>query len=142
MDSFSSPSGGSSPKFSSEDLMDQLKVQLAQAYAEEFLEVPITISVWRKWISSAIIDPYYSVFFCIVRYTLKFLREFEVVRQSVLVIGLYSYRGRNCDLCWDQNNGICISEFQGIFFRILRTGIYYVFDLVLLASNYWRIGTI
>ncbi|CAI9759306.1 unnamed protein product [Fraxinus pennsylvanica] len=38
MDSFSSPSVGSSPKFSTEDLMGQLKVQLAQAYAEEFLE--------------------------------------------------------------------------------------------------------
>ncbi|KAI3453290.1 hypothetical protein Pfo_009953 [Paulownia fortunei] len=38
MDSFSSPSSGSSPKFSTEDLMDQLKIQLAQVYAEEFLE--------------------------------------------------------------------------------------------------------
>ncbi|KAG8382579.1 hypothetical protein BUALT_Bualt05G0092300 [Buddleja alternifolia] len=38
MDSFSSPSSGASPKISSDDLMDQLKTQLAQAYAEEFLE--------------------------------------------------------------------------------------------------------
>ncbi|XP_022892986.1 mitochondrial import inner membrane translocase subunit Tim13-like isoform X2 [Olea europaea var. sylvestris] len=38
MDSFSSPSAGSLPKFSTEDLMGKLKVQLAQAYAEEFLE--------------------------------------------------------------------------------------------------------
>ncbi|KAK4423170.1 Mitochondrial import inner membrane translocase subunit Tim13 [Sesamum alatum] len=38
MDSFSSPSTGSSSKFSADDLMDQLKLQLAQAYAEEFLE--------------------------------------------------------------------------------------------------------
>ncbi|XP_075508696.1 LOW QUALITY PROTEIN: mitochondrial import inner membrane translocase subunit TIM13-like [Primulina tabacum] len=39
MDAFSSPpSTGSSSKFSPEDLMDQLKTQLAQAYAEEFLE--------------------------------------------------------------------------------------------------------
>ncbi|KAL1828203.1 hypothetical protein DCAR_0207398 [Daucus carota subsp. sativus] len=40
MDSFSSPSasGGSSPPISQEDFMNQLKTQLAQAYAEEFLE--------------------------------------------------------------------------------------------------------
>ncbi|KAL3834886.1 hypothetical protein ACJIZ3_009622 [Penstemon smallii] len=38
MDSFSSPSSGSSPKISTEDLMENLKVQFAQAYAEEFLE--------------------------------------------------------------------------------------------------------
>ncbi|XP_076922996.1 mitochondrial import inner membrane translocase subunit Tim13-like [Bidens hawaiensis] len=39
MDSFSSPSSSShDPKMSAEDFMDQLKVQLAQAYAEEFLE--------------------------------------------------------------------------------------------------------
>ncbi|WJZ82144.1 hypothetical protein VitviT2T_001929 [Vitis vinifera] len=40
MDSFSthSPSSGSSPQMSTEDFMDQLKTQLAQAYAEEFLE--------------------------------------------------------------------------------------------------------
>ncbi|CAN6480550.1 unnamed protein product [Victoria cruziana] len=39
MDSFSSPSpvGSSSPP-STEQLMDQVKTQLAQAYAEEFLE--------------------------------------------------------------------------------------------------------
>lgn len=43
MDSFSSPSSGSSPNFSPGDLMEQLKHQLAQAYAEEFLEVSITI---------------------------------------------------------------------------------------------------
>lgn len=41
MDSFSNPSasGGSSPPISQEDFMNQLKSQLAQAYAEEFLEV-------------------------------------------------------------------------------------------------------
>lgn len=39
MDSFSSPSGGSSPQFSAQDFKDQLKTQLAEAYAEEFLEV-------------------------------------------------------------------------------------------------------
>ncbi|KAL6501537.1 protein translocase subunit [Orobanche gracilis] len=38
MDSFSSPSSGSSPNISAEDMMDQLKAQLAQVYAEEFLE--------------------------------------------------------------------------------------------------------
>ncbi|KAL8201003.1 hypothetical protein R6Q57_012342 [Mikania cordata] len=39
MDSFSSPSSSSpSSQMSAEDFMDQLKVQLAQAYAEEFLE--------------------------------------------------------------------------------------------------------
>ncbi|KAL4570657.1 hypothetical protein LXL04_026317 [Taraxacum kok-saghyz] len=39
MDSFSSPSSSSpSSQMSTEDFMDQLKVQLAQAYAEEFLE--------------------------------------------------------------------------------------------------------
>ncbi|KAK2981960.1 hypothetical protein RJ640_019180 [Escallonia rubra] len=38
MDSFSTPSGGASPQVS-QDFMDQLKNQLAQAYAEEFLEV-------------------------------------------------------------------------------------------------------
>lgn len=43
MDSFSSPSSGSSPKFSQEDLMEQLRAQIAQAYAEEFLEVSVTI---------------------------------------------------------------------------------------------------
>ncbi|THG20636.1 hypothetical protein TEA_000992 [Camellia sinensis var. sinensis] len=39
MDSFSSPSSGSSSQMSTEDFMSQLKTQLAQAYAEEFLEV-------------------------------------------------------------------------------------------------------
>lgn len=41
MDAFSSsPSSGSpSQQFSSSDFKDQLKTQLAQAYAEEFLEV-------------------------------------------------------------------------------------------------------
>ena len=39
MDSFSAPSSGSSSQMSTEDFMDQLKTQLAQAYAEEFLEV-------------------------------------------------------------------------------------------------------
>ncbi|CAL5425765.1 unnamed protein product [Camellia sinensis] len=38
MDSFSSPSSGSSSQMSTEDFMSQLKTQLAQAYAEEFLE--------------------------------------------------------------------------------------------------------
>ena len=41
MDAFSSsPSSGSpSQQFSADDFKDQLKTQLAQAYAEEFLEV-------------------------------------------------------------------------------------------------------
>ncbi|KAG7017060.1 Mitochondrial import inner membrane translocase subunit TIM13, partial [Cucurbita argyrosperma subsp. argyrosperma] len=39
MDSFSSPSSGSSSQFSPNEFRDQLKTQLAQAYAEEFLEV-------------------------------------------------------------------------------------------------------
>jgi hypothetical protein len=41
MDSFSSHSsvGSGSPQISDEDLKDQLKNQLAQAYAQEFLEV-------------------------------------------------------------------------------------------------------
>jgi hypothetical protein len=41
MDSFSSHSsmGSGSPQISAEDLKDQLKNQLAQAYAQEFLEV-------------------------------------------------------------------------------------------------------
>lgn len=40
MDSFSgATSGGATPQMSTEDFMDQLKTQLAQAYAEEFLEV-------------------------------------------------------------------------------------------------------
>lgn len=44
MDSFSSPSGGSSSsQFSTEEFMDQLKTQLAQAYAEEFLEVILSL---------------------------------------------------------------------------------------------------
>ncbi|XP_022929050.1 uncharacterized protein LOC111435758 isoform X4 [Cucurbita moschata] len=38
MDSFSSPSSGSSSQFSPNEFRDQLKTQLAQAYAEEFLE--------------------------------------------------------------------------------------------------------
>ncbi|KAJ6293376.1 hypothetical protein OIU78_025366, partial [Salix suchowensis] len=40
MDSFSSHSsmGSGSPQISAEDLKDQLKNQLAQAYAQEFLE--------------------------------------------------------------------------------------------------------
>ncbi|GFZ16359.1 heavy metal transport/detoxification superfamily protein [Actinidia rufa] len=41
MDSFSAPSTGSSSQMSTEDFMDQLKTQLAQAYAEEFLECRI-----------------------------------------------------------------------------------------------------
>ncbi|KAJ6886973.1 hypothetical protein NC651_027351 [Populus alba x Populus x berolinensis] len=41
MDSFSphSSMGSVSPQISAEDLKDQLKNQLAQAYAQEFLEV-------------------------------------------------------------------------------------------------------
>jgi hypothetical protein len=41
MDSFSSHSsmGSGSPQMSAEDFKDQLKNQLAQAYAQEFLEV-------------------------------------------------------------------------------------------------------
>lgn len=40
MDSFtSSASGAGSSQFSSEEFMDKLKLQLAQAYAQEFLEV-------------------------------------------------------------------------------------------------------
>ena len=48
MDSFSthSPSSGSSPQMSTEDFMDQLKTQLAQAYAEEFLEVGYQIFIF------------------------------------------------------------------------------------------------
>ncbi|KAF5956940.1 hypothetical protein HYC85_004165 [Camellia sinensis] len=38
MDSFSAPSSASSSQMSPENLMDQLKTQLAQAYAEEFLQ--------------------------------------------------------------------------------------------------------
>lgn len=38
MDSFSAPSSDSS-QFSANEFRDQLKTQLAQAYAEEFLEV-------------------------------------------------------------------------------------------------------
>ncbi|GLJ55249.1 hypothetical protein SUGI_1185490 [Cryptomeria japonica] len=38
MDPFSSPSPNSSSSVSNEHLMDQLKTQIAQAYAEEFLE--------------------------------------------------------------------------------------------------------
>lgn len=39
MDSFSSPPpSGSSSQFSTNDIMDQLKTQLAHAYAEQFLE--------------------------------------------------------------------------------------------------------
>ncbi|GER56138.1 mitochondrial import inner membrane translocase [Striga asiatica] len=38
MDSFSSPSSGPSPNFSSDDFKDQLRIQIAQAHAEEFLE--------------------------------------------------------------------------------------------------------
>nr|XP_027080617.1 mitochondrial import inner membrane translocase subunit Tim13-like [Coffea arabica] len=36
--SSSSSSSGASPQVSTEDIMDQVKLQLAQAYAEEFLE--------------------------------------------------------------------------------------------------------
>lgn len=40
MDSFtSSASGAGSSQFSNEEFMDKLKLQLAQAYAQEFLEV-------------------------------------------------------------------------------------------------------
>ncbi|CAL5327959.1 unnamed protein product [Camellia sinensis] len=38
MDSFSAPSSASSSQMTPENLMDQLKTQLAQAYAEEFLQ--------------------------------------------------------------------------------------------------------
>ncbi|GAV75120.1 zf-Tim10_DDP domain-containing protein [Cephalotus follicularis] len=39
MDSFSSPpSGSGSPNISTADFMDQFKTQLAQAYAQEFIE--------------------------------------------------------------------------------------------------------
>ncbi|KAL6556252.1 protein translocase subunit [Orobanche gracilis] len=38
MDSFSSPSSGSSPNISAEDMIDQIKAQLAQVHAAEFLE--------------------------------------------------------------------------------------------------------
>ncbi|KAL4385779.1 hypothetical protein GQ457_15G011410 [Hibiscus cannabinus] len=39
MDSFSTGSSGTgSPQISTDDFMDQMKVQLAQAYAQEFLE--------------------------------------------------------------------------------------------------------
>lgn len=45
MDSFSSPSSGSSAtQFNPDAFKDQLKNQLAQAYAEEFLEVNLSIS--------------------------------------------------------------------------------------------------
>ncbi|KAA0042633.1 mitochondrial import inner membrane translocase subunit Tim13 [Cucumis melo var. makuwa] len=43
MDSFSSPSSGSSPQFSANEFRDQLKTQLAQAYAEEFLEISFPV---------------------------------------------------------------------------------------------------
>lgn len=51
MDSFSSPSSGSSSQFNSDAFKDQLKNQLAQAYAEEFLEVQV-------------INPWFFFFFC------------------------------------------------------------------------------
>uniref|UniRef100_A0A2N9IDJ6 Uncharacterized protein n=1 Tax=Fagus sylvatica TaxID=28930 RepID=A0A2N9IDJ6_FAGSY len=64
MDSFSSsPSTGSQPQFSSEQFKDQLKTQLAQAYAEEFLELKLNLLqiLWpneslnmMKWIDSDI----------------------------------------------------------------------------------------
>lgn len=46
MDAFSSPSSGSpSSHFSTEEFVDQLKTQLAQAYAEEFLEVIVSFHI-------------------------------------------------------------------------------------------------
>ena len=45
MDSFSTGSSGTgSPQVSSDEFMDQMKVQLAQAYAQEFLEVTLSSS--------------------------------------------------------------------------------------------------
>lgn len=47
MDSFSSPSSGSSAtQFNPDAFKDQLKNQLAQAYAEEFLEVNLSLSLF------------------------------------------------------------------------------------------------
>lgn len=43
MDSFSTGSSGTgSPQISTEEFMDQMKLQLAQAYAQEFLEVNLS----------------------------------------------------------------------------------------------------
>ncbi|MBA0773539.1 hypothetical protein Gotri_008810 [Gossypium trilobum] len=43
MDSFSTGSSGTgSPQISTDEFMDQMKAQLAQAYAQEFLEVPLS----------------------------------------------------------------------------------------------------
>ncbi|XP_044476632.1 mitochondrial import inner membrane translocase subunit Tim13-like [Mangifera indica] len=50
MDSFSSPSGSSSPQFSSGDFMEKFKTQLAQAYAQEFLET-VTGKCFEKCIT-------------------------------------------------------------------------------------------
>ncbi|KAJ4711767.1 Mitochondrial import inner membrane translocase subunit Tim13 [Melia azedarach] len=51
MDSFSSvPSGSGSPQFSTEELMDKVKAQLAQAYAQEFLET-VTGKCFEKCIT-------------------------------------------------------------------------------------------
>ncbi|PPD97163.1 hypothetical protein GOBAR_DD05817 [Gossypium barbadense] len=43
MDSFSTGSSGTgSPQISTDEFMDQMKAQLAQAYAQEFLEVALS----------------------------------------------------------------------------------------------------
>jgi hypothetical protein len=71
MDSFSSHSsmGSGSPQISAEDLKDQLKNQLAQAYAQEFLEVYfffMNLSLSLFLCASTIDDDflaYYVVFF-------------------------------------------------------------------------------
>lgn len=60
MDSFtSSASGAGSSQFSNEEFMDKLKLQLAQAYAQEFLEV---FNLFHQFPSLLFISVFFSSF--------------------------------------------------------------------------------
>lgn len=70
MDSFSSPSSGSSAtQFNPDAFKDQLKNQLAQAYAEEFLEVNLSIS-FSLYIYGFLIFITILGLFCICKYAI------------------------------------------------------------------------
>jgi hypothetical protein len=86
MDSFSSsPSTGSQPQFSSEQFKDQLKTQLAQAYAEEFLEV-----IQNHFLFTIIASRYYLFFsfffFCLIGKVLNFSGFLVVANCCIRVV--------------------------------------------------------
>lgn len=121
MDSFtSSASGAGSSQFSNEEFMDKLKLQLAQAYAQEFLET-VTGKCFEKCITKPGSSLSGSESSCVSRCVDRYIEATGIIGRALFSAQRWSFRLHH--LC-RKECAIC---------QILDQQLYLVFTLPFLA---------